>query len=184
MDINFFFFFHLVCILSNCLGVLVGLRVCQLKYQVFVTTVRTFLEIFSGVNCTGSLKSVVPLQFTSAEALSLGLSGLEFAVLRCLLAMDCLWFVKAACPSDCWRVLQSATAKVFTCFRMMNHFERLRHLLSMFFLCIFLFSFLLFPPPPSLSLSAKAMHFIPCLERLITLGIQGESGWWLCSLLE
>lgn len=137
-----------------------------------------------GVNCICSLKSVVLLQFTSVEALPLGLSGLEFAVLHCLLVMGHLLFVKAACPFNCWRILQSATAKVFSCFRMMNPFERLRHLLSMFFLCIFLSSSLLFPPPLSLSLSAKATHFIPCLERLITLGIQGESEWWLCSLLK
>lgn len=61
--------------------------------------------------------------------------------------VDPLLFVEAACPCNCWRILQSATAKVLMCFQVMNPSERLRLLLSMFFLCIFLSSSVLFPPP-------------------------------------
>lgn len=110
------------------------------------------------------------LQFTSVEALPLGLSGLEFAVLHCLLVTDRLLFVKAACLSNCWRILQSATAKVLTCFWVMNPFERW----SIFWVCsffVFFFVFLsfYFPLPPP-------YHFL-LKQRTSSLAWKGWSLW-------
>lgn len=138
-------------------------------FFLLLTTVCGFERTWVDVSCTRSLKSVALLQFASVEASPLGLC-----------CSDPLLFVTAVCQFNAAEFCSLQWEKS-VCLQTTNPFERLRLLLSMFF--VFFFCLLFYFPLPFFitSCSSNALHPLP---GGAIAGGSRQSEWWLCSLLE
>lgn len=131
--------FHLVCILSSFLGVIVF----PFNY------ICEFWENLGGCE----LYKVTEIGGTATIYISWAFTP--------LCSSDPLLSVTAVCQFNAAECCSLRWQKS-VCFQTTNPFERLRLLLSMFFVFFFVSSFI--SPSLSLSLPAQAKRFIPCLE--------------------